>query len=52
MSSFAQGLESQATAEAQKVMAEKGVPLEREMQIKFDGSGPLAQKLARGPMGR
>jgi hypothetical protein len=47
MSSFAQGLESQATAEAQKVMAEKGVPLEREMQIKIDGSGPMAQKLAQ-----
>ncbi len=47
MSSFAQGLESQATAEAQKVMAEKGVPLEREMQMKIEGSGPMAQMMAQ-----
>ena len=47
MSSFTQGLESQATAETQTVMAEKGVPLEREMQMKIEGSGPMAQKMAQ-----
>ena len=47
MSSFALGPESQATAETQKVMAEKGVPLEREMQMKIEGSGPMAQMMAQ-----
>ncbi len=44
---FAQGIQAQATAEAQKVMAEKGVPLEREMQMKIEGTGPMAQMMAQ-----
>ena len=47
MSSLGQGLQAQATAEAQKRIAEKGVPLEREMQTKIEGTGPRAQRMAQ-----
>ena len=45
--SFMQGPQGRGAAELQKLYAENGIPFETEMQLKIEGNGPMAQKMAQ-----